>query len=402
MRKSAKPRIALVWTQFLPYHLDRVAALRARLGERAEVLAVEVASTSKAYGAFAQGSPVAQSGALTLFPGHVFERIHWIRRLWAMLRALAGLRVVCLGIPYRQVDVLLLAWMLRLLGKQVVLMVDSKFDDKPRSAWLELVKRVSLGGYTAAIVAGARSGDYMRFLGFKRRPVLPGCDGLSIGRIRDEAASGARPGAMAFGQRPFVFVGRFVDVKNLSVLLEGYARYCRQVGKNRRCLVLIGSGPLEEGLRQKVADLGLAADVEFAGFLGGAGLAGRMAEGLALILPSYSEPWGLVINEALALGVPVIASNAPGARDILVRNLVNGFVVENGSSEGMAAAMYWLGSDEARWAAMSQAAREMAPLGDCTAFADSIEVLLGFRPLAECAGAQAQLEAMARFRGHAL
>ena len=106
-------------------------------------------------------------------------------------------------------------------------------------------------------------------------------------------------------------------------------------------------------------------------------MARLLAGSLALVLVSQVEQWGLVVNEALAFRLPVIVSDAVGARDALVRNLVNGFVVADPA--GLAQAMVAL-SQEACWRRMVAAAGDRAALGDVARFADSIEMLFDGNP----------------------
>lgn len=394
-----KLKIALVWTQFIPYHLDRADALAIRLAGQAEVLAIEVASVCEDYAAFAAAGVRCEPARITLFPGKAFEALSRIRRLAALLKATRDCQVVCIGIPYSNLDVVVLAWILRLLGRHSVLMIDSKFDDKPRSAWFEMLKWLGLGGFAAAVVASSRSADYIRFLGFRRRPVLPGCDTLALARIRSDAETGLAGQEVPFEERPFVFVGRFVGLKNIPLLLDAFADFVARSGNTKRQLLLVGSGPIAQVLRDQAEQLGIAERTRFAGFQIGPQLAASVASSLALVLPSYQEPWGLVINEALALGIPVIVSNAPGARDLLVQNLINGFVIENGSREGLAEAMVWLDRDRALWQQMADASRQRAHFGDVSQFADAVEVLLN--PTAQPAGASVadHLAELGRFRG---
>lgn len=378
MAGSSNPQIALVWSQFADNHVDRCIALGERLDGKAEVLAVEVASTSEAYNDFAPSGPTGLARRVTLFPGNSFDAIPRWRRLIKLIAAVRASRSVYIGVPYSEIDFLIAAWLLRLLGKQVVLMCDSKFDDYSRSARFEFLKRIGLSCYSAVMVAGARGQDYFRFLGFRRRPILVGYDTLSTARIRAAAQAHLVAGEEEpeFSERDFVFVGRMIAKKGIATAIAGFARFCELQPGSKRRLVLIGSGPLEPELRRQVIDLGLEGRVVFTGFLDGPALYGRMAQGLALIMPSYREQWGLVLNEATALGLPVIASEAPGAGDILVRNLINGFVIENWSIEGLARAMEATASDEAEWLRMSAASRTFSQFGDCAIFADSIELSL--------------------------
>ena len=105
-------------------------------------------------------------------------------------------------------------------------------------------------------------------------------------------------------------------------------------------------------------------------------VAQRLSQGLALVLPSGEEQWGLVVNEALAFGLPALISPAVGSGDLLVRNLVNGYVIELNAPAGLAAAMAALAGDEDRWRAMVAASHERAWLGDTERLADAAEALI--------------------------
>jgi glycosyltransferase involved in cell wall biosynthesis len=367
--------IGLIWSQFAAYHIDRCEAVARRLGGRATVLALEVATTSVDYAWEPSGS-VAGARKVTLFPGQSFDTIAPLRRFWAMLKATRNCDVVCIGLSYGEPDAILLSWALRALGRKVIVFSESKFDDRNRSAWLELGKQCLLSCYSAAIVGGRRHMAYFRFLGFRRRPVVPGYDTVGVERIRRQSGQPLAPEGQPFAARAFVFVGRFVDKKNLFGTLEGYARYVALAGTEPRRLVLIGAGGAEPALRQLAAERGVAALVDFPGFLGAEAVSRALAGGLGLVLVSVEEQWGLVVNEALALGLPVIVSDEVGARDLLVRNLVNGFVVESNCPDAMAQAMLRLGADESQWKAMVGASLDRAWLGDTDRLADAIEHIL--------------------------
>ena len=194
--------------------------------------------------------------------------------------------MVLIGIGYNNWDVILLSWTLRACGVRVVMMTESKFDDFPRWLGREWIKRILLCGYHAAIVGGQRQIAYVRFLGFRTRTVLPGYDGVDTARIRAqaEAAIGGKP--VTWPERDFIFVGRFVPKKNLETLIEGFAAYVASAGSDARRLQLIGSGELEEPLRQRAAQLGIGDKLVFPGFLDAAEVSARLARALALVLVS--------------------------------------------------------------------------------------------------------------------
>lgn len=195
------------------------------------------------------------------------------------------------------------------------------------------------------------------------------------GKLHSALISAGAPDGLAHARRHFVCVSRFVPKKNMDELLNGYARYVAQAGDNPRRLMLAGSGALEGALRARAEELGITALVDFAGWRSAPEVARMLGDALALVLVSRVEQWGLVVNEALAVGLPVIASTAIGACDALVRNLVNGYVVEPGSVEGIGNAMLALAEGETHWRAMATASRAMAWLGDAERFADAVECL---------------------------
>lgn len=366
-------RLALIWAQFSAYHVDRLQAVGRRLADRADVLSVEVCARSAAY-AWEASADVAGTRKIRLFEDRRFEDIAPVRRWWAMFRAVRGCDIVYLGIGYNEPDALFLAWTLRLSGVRVVMMSASKWDDRPRRAAFELFKSLLLQPYSAALVGGRRQHEYARLLGFNRRPVRIGYNTVDIERIRAQALVGPRPVGLNFAERPFVFVGRFVRKKLLTRTLDAYAGYVRRCEGTPHRLRLVGSGECEPDLRRQAEILGIATLVDWPGFLAAPQVAECLAESLALILVSEEEQWGLVVNEALALGIPVIASAQIGAREALVRNLENGFVVEPGSIDGLTEAMLAVTASEAAWHDLSARARERAWLGDTERFADAVEL----------------------------
>lgn len=372
--RKSRP-IALVFAQFSAYHIDRCQAVAARFSGRAEVLAVEVATSSSTYAWEASGA-VDGARKITLFPGDSYDKIAWPRRLWRLFRVLYRCDSVMVGIGYNEPDIIVLSWLLTLVGVRMIVLSESKYDDKLRNYRSEFGKALLLAPYRAAVVGGHRHVAYFRFLGFNQRAVVPGYDTVDLARVRTMGGGIAAPGGTAYAARDFIFVGRFVDKKNLVELVEGYALYVGGAGVSPRRLVLIGAGQEEPLIRARAAELGVTGLIDFTGFLSAEAVAQRLSQGLALVLPSGEEQWGLVVNEALAFGLPVIVSPAVGSGDLLVRNLVNGHVIELGSPEGLAAAMTALGGDQIGWRAMVEASHARAWLGDTERLADAAEWLI--------------------------
>jgi glycosyltransferase involved in cell wall biosynthesis len=103
-------------------------------------------------------------------------------------------------------------------------------------------------------------------------------------------------------------------------------------------LMMAGSGEMERELKDMVGANRLPR-VHFLGFINQSDLPGVYAAGDVFVLPSEEEPWGLVVNEAMCAGLPVIATSAVGSVQDLIRDGENGLVYEPGDVEGLAAAL---------------------------------------------------------------
>ncbi len=374
---ASLPTVALVWGQFGPYHRDRCEALTAHLQGRYRVVGIEIASHSDlSYDWSDVGGDFSRE---TLYPGKSWHQTTRWQRLKALVKALGrhgeGPVFLC---HYDQFEIFLTACWLRLKGRKVFGLHDSKFDDRPRSLWRELIKAALYLPYNGALASGARAKDYLRFLGLAPSRVALGYDTLSLDRVRRLAGVPSAPEGAPFAARQFLVIARFVEKKNLALALAAYDLY-RQSAAAPRSLVMIGSGPLESELQAEVARRNLAG-VRFTGFLQEKAIAEFLGQGLALVLPSTEEQWGLVINEALAMGLPILCSDNVGARDDLVRIGVNGYVVEPDNAKGLAHLMDRIATDEAEWRRLCQGSNALAPRADVARFADAVATLIGAEP----------------------
>jgi glycosyltransferase involved in cell wall biosynthesis len=370
------PAVAFVWGQFAPYHRDRCAAVAARLSGRYRVRGIEIASRNELYD-WAPSGDTDDFEFHSLLPGRSWQETSRRERLSALIADLRrderGPVFLC---HFDQLEIFLIALWLRLKGRAVFIMQDSKFDDRPRKLWREIGKALLYLPYRGALASGARTRDYLRLLGVAERRIALGYDTLSIDRIRRLSGAPPAPDGAPFAARHFTAVARLVPKKNLALLIEAYDLYRREAGESPRDLVLVGNGPLEAELRADVARRGLAG-VRFAGFLQEDGVARTLADSLTLILPSTEEQWGLVVNEALAMGLPVLLSENVGARDELLKSGVNGYIFEPDNATGLAQLMARLADDEAEWRRLCDGANARASRGDVARFADAVAQLIG-------------------------
>lgn len=128
------------------------------------------------------------------------------------------------------------------------------------------------------------------------------------------------------------FVGRLVPLKRLDLLLEAAIPLLKEDSRLR--LNFVGTGELLETLRAQVAESGCGERVSFEGTLSFDSIPARLARTDVLVLPSEGEGWGLVVNEALSVGTPVIISDRCGAAD-LIRDGENGFIFRTGDAASL-------------------------------------------------------------------
>jgi glycosyltransferase involved in cell wall biosynthesis len=116
---------------------------------------------------------------------------------------------------------------------------------------------------------------------------------------------------------PFTFlsVGNLVESKRVDLLIRAFARLFSRKSDIR--LVIVGSGPREPFLRELARSVAAPAQVEFTGPLSREEVRARMWSSNALVLPSAFETFGVVLIEALATGLPVIATRCGGPEEIL-------------------------------------------------------------------------------------
>lgn len=248
-------------------------------------------------------------------------------------------------------------------------------DSQARYDWRQRLARLRIGGLLrrvdAVLVAGERGAQLMRYWGVPDRKVARFIYGIDYRRFAEPAVS--RFAAEATWPKRFLYAGRYVADKGLAVLVEAYRRY-RAAVADPWPLTTCGTGPLA----------GLLADqpgIVDAGFQQPDALAGAFREAGALVLPSLREPWGQVIVEAAAAGLPVICSRACGAGGDLVRDFHNGLTVATGDAGGLASALRWMHDHFARVPALGHNAQVAAAAYGADRWADS-QIALAERLLA--------------------
>ena len=155
------------------------------------------------------------------------------------------------------------------------------------------------------------------------------------------------------GER-MLFVGRLAGIKGVPVLLAALADLAARRPAAR--LALVGDGPERAAIEAEAARLGVAERVEFLGYLGQAEVAAELARSDLFVLPSFAEGVPVVLMEAMASGLPVVATRVAGVGE-LVEDGVAGRLVAPGDIASLTAAIEALLADPERRAAMGRAGR---------------------------------------------
>lgn len=226
-----------------------------------------------------------------------------------------------------------------------VLWCDSNVHGLSRgNMWKDAVRRTYLRtmirGFDAYMPMGTCGRAYFRVLGSGTKPMFlrPYEPDYNQVRLRDhrEEATILERHHVTRSRKRFLYSGRLVPWKRVDLLIEAFAAAAADMPDWD--LVIAGGGPLESQLRHAVPEE-LKHRVTFTGFLQMEELRGWYHLCDVLVHPSEFEPWALVINEAVAAGLAVIATDVTGAAVELVRHRVNGMLVAPGSRGDLEDAM---------------------------------------------------------------
>jgi glycosyltransferase involved in cell wall biosynthesis len=209
-----------------------------------------------------------------------------------------------------------------------------------KDALRRLYLRQILRGFDAFMPMGTCGRAYFRTLGPRGRPMFlrPYEPDYRLIQSRDgraEQALAERHG-LAPGRKRFLYSGRLIPVKRVDVLIRAFCAVADAMPEWD--LLIAGGGPQEQALRSMVPER-IRARITFTGFLQMQDVRCCYHLSHVLVHPSEFEPWALVINEAAAAGMAIVATDVTGAAVELVRDNVNGFLVSPGSQPELEAAL---------------------------------------------------------------
>jgi glycosyltransferase involved in cell wall biosynthesis len=269
-----------------------------------------------------------------------YDAIPLWRRISALLKRVSWSSADLVLIPgYHKVEYWVMLFMARMLGKRCGVFCDSTSHDRAPAKLKSGLKRIFFALCSVVFCYGQRSAEYVSGFGVPNRKIVLRCQAAALPHDYTPASALAlRIVRRSRRNSPrFLYVGRLAVEKDLDTLIRALSLIHR---RNRsRGLDLAGDGPLRNELLALVQAHGLEELVSFRGSLGVSELREAYAEAACLVLPSKSEPWGLVVNEALSYGCPVVVSQNCGCVPELVKSGITGFAFRTGDHVDLARAM---------------------------------------------------------------
>src|SRR6267154_2196053 len=326
-----KPAVAVVFHHIGPYHHTRLNAAADRL----TVIGIEW--SAKAYDAWGAADSRARYHKVSLFPEATNHSPGNAGLRCAFRSALEQTNPDVVAVNgWNNFGSLIAANCCLRRGISMVVMSESARGDEPRMRWKEMIKRRIIGLYSAALVGGQRHVDYLVQLGMRRERIFTGYDVVDNEYFRAKTEE-IRSQTSEVREKYLLASARFIEKKNIPKLIQAYAEYRSRLqgtgvtdpGYNGRApwhLVLLGDGPLRESLNSQLSTLNLHQHVHLPGFKPYDELPIYYALANAFVHASTTEQWGLVVNEAIASGLPVIVSERCGCVPELVQG--NGFTFD--------------------------------------------------------------------------
>ena len=323
------PSVGVAFHHIGPYHHARLNAAAGRLS----VTGIEW--SARAYDTWGAAATPARYRKVSLFPAATSihpEKSELRDALWSALEQ-ANPDVVAVN-GWNNFGSLIAANCSVRRGLPMVVMSESSRQDQPRVWWKEAVKRRIVNLYSAALVGGQYHVDYLVELGMPRERIFTGYDVVDNDYFRRCTAEIRNSkfevrNEHGLPENYFLASARFIEKKNLARLIRAYAEYrqtSQMAGTPVWDLVMLGDGPLRETLNSKLSMLNLNDHVHLPGFKPYEELPVYYALANAFVHASTTEQWGLVVNEAMASGLPVIVSERCGCVPELVQE--NGFTFD--------------------------------------------------------------------------
>jgi glycosyltransferase involved in cell wall biosynthesis len=260
---------------------------------------------------------------------------------WSALDQCSPEVVICGGYNY------LASWVTLLWTRwhQIPLLLWSESNSRDRRgghAPVEFLKMRFLNQCTGFVVPGESSSAYLRSLGVPPVAITVAPNAVDVAFFAREAEAARQEEKnlrrrLQLPERFMLYVGRLIPEKGIFDLLEAYAKLDCDL-RSALGLVFVGEGRSKAELLERAARIS-PGSVRCAGFIQRGELPAYYALAEALVFPTHTDPWGLVVNEAMSCGLPIVITRVAGCVEDLVEDGWNGYVVATEDVDNMSLAM---------------------------------------------------------------
>lgn len=351
--------VLLIWDRMGDYHRARWKALQEAMTD-ATIYAADLGATDKLYGwATTQDNPfyvqLSAKSPTQFDASRIFK--------FAKLILKNRIKTVCIpgyGKPEYVIFLLLSLFMRR----RVVLFAESWY---PSHRWLDILKSLFLKcTCDAFLVSGTRAQQhFVKRLGIRQQKIRTGysvVDNVHFSKSSDSTLQ---------RNRILLCIARFVPEKQVDMLIRSFL--ASSLPRSGWTLKLVGGGPMGDALRE----MATGQPIIIKDWEPYSRLPYLYHESQVFILPSSFEPWGLVINEAMAASLPVLISSEVGCLPDLVKPGVNGYVFPSGDETALVSLLNKIDSLESpSIIRLGINSRDIISRYDLSVFADNLKALI--------------------------
>jgi glycosyltransferase involved in cell wall biosynthesis len=316
MKAIFQPKYLLLWDRMGDYHRARVRELMQLIGKD-KVWGGDLGGADEMY-SWESGNGSENYFRLSEKP---VEKIGMFEGWWSFRKIVRKEHIshVCIPGYGRNAYILMIIWS-RLAGKKVLIFAESWY---PGSIIIDRLKGLFLNWFThACFVSGERARiHFTRQLHYPSKKIFYGYSVVDNNHFTLLNVKKSLPPQL-------LCVARFSEEKNLELLIRAFKRS----GISKKwTLKIVGGGPKKQVL-QKQAE---GSPIQLTDWLSYDELPELYVKASCFVLPSHFEPWGLVVNEAMAAGLPLILSDKIGALPDLLENQMNGWQFEDQNEDDL-------------------------------------------------------------------